>query len=48
LRGRGIAQLLAHAGLEYAKTHRLEVVPVCPFVKSYLEKHPEYQELVAE
>lgn len=46
LRGRGIAQRLAHAGLEHAKAQGLEVVPWCPFVREYLEKHPEYQELV--
>ena len=45
-RGQGIAQKLAHAGLEYAKAERLGVVPYCPFVQSYLRKHPEYQALV--
>jgi predicted GNAT family acetyltransferase len=46
LRGRGIAGALARAGLEHAKAEGLGVVPFCPFVRSYLEKHPEYQALV--
>jgi predicted GNAT family acetyltransferase len=47
-RGRGIAQKLAHAGLEHAKAEGLGVVPICPFVQSWLKKHPEYQSLVAD
>jgi predicted GNAT family acetyltransferase len=23
----------------------LRVIPVCPFVKSYIERHPEYADL---
>jgi predicted GNAT family acetyltransferase len=36
------------AGLAYAREHHLTVVPVCPFVAAYLEKHPEQQDLVRE
>ena len=46
LRGQGIAQKLAHAGLEHARAEGLRVVPICPFVQSYVKKHPEYQTLV--
>lgn len=45
-RGQGIAQRLAHAGLEHAKAEGLRVVPICPFVQSYLKRHPEYQTLI--
>ena len=45
-RGQGIAQKLAHAGLEHARAEGLRVVPICEFVQSYLKKHPEYQSLV--
>ena len=41
LRGRGLGQQLVRAALDYAHFHQLKVVPVCPFVKLYLEKHPE-------
>jgi uncharacterized protein len=46
MRGRGVAQQLAHAGLEHAKAESLEVEPLCTFVQSYLKQHPEYQTLV--
>ncbi|MGH9407900.1 MAG: GNAT family N-acetyltransferase [Vicinamibacterales bacterium] len=41
LRGRGIAQHLARTGLEAARASGLRVVVRCPFVRTYLEKHPE-------
>lgn len=41
-RGRGYADMLAHAALERAKREHLRVVPLCPFVKGYLDRHPEY------
>jgi predicted GNAT family acetyltransferase len=47
LRGGGIAsQLTAHA-LQYARDHGYRVVPSCPFVAAYIERHPEYRELRA-
>lgn len=47
LEGKGIASLLAKTGLEYAKTHHLNVVPLCPYVAGYMKRHPAYQELLA-
>ena len=46
LEGRGIGSSLARAGLEYAREHGLSVTPQCPFVRRYLEKHPEYQDVI--
>ena len=46
LQGRGIADHMAHEVLEYAREHRLEVVPQCPYVADYIRRHPEYQQLV--
>jgi len=46
LRGSGLADTLAHAGLEHARSNKLSVIPVCPFVIAYLTRHPEYQDLV--
>ena len=47
-RHRGIAGRLAKAALEYARDRRLRVVPRCPFVRAYLEDHPEERDLVDE
>ena len=41
LRGRGLANQLARAALDYAHFNQLKVVPICPFIKLYLQKHPE-------
>ena len=41
LRGRGLANQLARAALDYAHFNQLRVIPICPFIKLYLEKHPE-------
>jgi len=40
-RGRGLGNQLIRAALDYAHFNQLKVVPVCPFVKVYLKKHPE-------
>jgi predicted GNAT family acetyltransferase len=45
VRHQGVADALAHAGLEYARTEHLGVVALCPFVASYIRRHPEYQPL---
>jgi uncharacterized protein len=44
-RHRGIADALAHSGLEYARAEHLAVTALCPFVASYIRRHPEYQSL---
>ena len=40
LEGRGIASDLASAALAYAAEQGMLVRPTCPFVRSYLERHP--------
>ena len=44
--GQGIGALLACAGLDYARDQSLAVVPLCSFIAGYIQKHPEYQNLV--
>jgi uncharacterized protein len=46
LRGQGLGTKLAHAALEYTRRNGLVAVAVCPFVKKYVESHPEYQSSV--
>jgi predicted GNAT family acetyltransferase len=45
LEGHGIGNLLAREGLEWARSENLRVVPLCPFVRAYLHRHPEYASL---
>jgi predicted GNAT family acetyltransferase/glutaredoxin len=45
--GRGFGSKLASAALEDAERNGLEVVPLCPFIARYIERHPQYEPLVA-
>lgn len=44
--GQGHAGTLARSALDDARSRGLTVVPSCPYVASYIEKHPEYADLV--
>jgi predicted GNAT family acetyltransferase len=45
-RGGGIAsQLTAHA-LQFARAGGYRVIPSCPFVSTYITRHPEYRDLI--
>ncbi len=45
-RGHGVAEALARAAFDYARAHKLRVIPTCPFVRSWLTRHPEEQDLI--
>ena len=45
LEGRGIGSRLARTALEWAREENLRVVPLCPFVRAYIQRHPEYAAL---
>jgi predicted GNAT family acetyltransferase len=47
LGGRGIGSALARGLLDIARAQRLKVLPICPFVKAFMEKHPESADLLA-
>lgn len=47
LGGRGIAGALMKAALDHASTHGLKVRPLCSYARSYIERHPETQSLLA-
>ncbi|GAB2619014.1 hypothetical protein Aab01nite_32920 [Paractinoplanes abujensis] len=45
--GRGLAGRLASAALEDARGRATPVVASCPFISGYLDRHPEYADLLA-
>lgn len=47
LNGRGIGSALVRGLLAMARAEGVKVHPVCPFVKAYMDKHPEYADLRA-
>lgn len=48
LEGKGIGSRIVKHALDEAKAAGEKVAPWCPFVRTYIERHPEYQDIVAE
>jgi predicted GNAT family acetyltransferase len=46
LEGQGIASELIEKTLQDIKDQGRKVFPICPFVISYIQKHPEWIEIV--
>ena len=44
--GRGVAGDLVKAALDYARAQGLRVVPACSYSAVYVQRHPEYADLV--
>ncbi len=45
--GRGIGGALARGTLDDIRARGEKAVLICPFITSYVAKHPQYQDLVA-
>jgi uncharacterized protein len=46
--GQGLGSALVRGLLDDMRERGTQVLPYCPFVKSYIERHPEYLDLVPE
>ena len=46
LRGFGLGPLLVKRGVEDARKEGKKIVPLCPFAKGYIDRHPELQDVV--
>lgn len=46
LGGKGIGSKLIKGALDQVRAEGLKVIAECPFVKAYLDKHPEYADLL--
>jgi predicted GNAT family acetyltransferase len=44
--GQGLGSKLISFALDEAREHELAVLPFCPFVKTYIQRHREYVGLV--
>jgi len=47
LEGRGIAAAMTKALLDYIRENGGRVRPICPYTKVYIQRHPEYNDIVA-
>lgn len=48
LQGQGLGSALIRSALEHARANGLTVLTYCPFAAAYVERHPEYQDLLGE
>ncbi len=47
LGGQGIGSRLAQGVLDSIRAEGQQVVPQCSFIAGYIERHPEYQDLIS-
>jgi len=48
MEGHGIGSALVRSAMEYARGQDVKVVPFCPFARSWLERHPDYADMVGK
>jgi uncharacterized protein len=48
LEGRGFAGRVVRGTLDHSRAHGLKVAPVCSYVRAYMRRHKETQDLLAE
>ncbi|TDQ45982.1 GNAT family N-acetyltransferase [Actinorugispora endophytica] len=44
--GKGVGGTLVRGALDDVRPRGLAVLPLCPFVKGWIQRHPEYTDLV--
>ncbi|WP_205698150.1 GNAT family N-acetyltransferase [Conexibacter sp. SYSU D00693] len=44
--GQGVGSVLARGALDAVRDAGGEVVPLCPFIRGWIERHPDYADLV--
>lgn len=47
LRGRGIGQALAAHAIEAARAGGWKIIPLCPFMRAQVERHPEWRDVIS-
>lgn len=46
--GRGIASRLTRCALDHCRENGLGVIPRCPYVETWIRRHPDYADLVVQ
>jgi predicted GNAT family acetyltransferase len=47
LEGKGAGSAIVQKALQYAKDNHYKIVPICPFVQSYLKRHTEWNDIIS-
>ena len=46
LRGKGLAMEIIKEGLDFAIDKKYKIIPSCSAVRSFIRRHPEYQQYI--
>ncbi|GAB3720066.1 GNAT family N-acetyltransferase [Nocardiopsis nanhaiensis] len=46
--GKGVASALMRESLDQVREQGLRIMPICPFARAFLERNPDYADLVHE
>ena len=44
--GKGFGKKMVTKAVEFAREKRIKIVPLCPFVKSFFDKTPEFRDVL--
>ena len=44
--GKGIASALAKHAFDYARQNKLNVIPTCPFIATWVSRNPDYKDVI--
>ena len=47
LSGKGVGLQLLHTAVDYARSHQIKIIPLCPFAKSIFDKKPELRDVLS-
>ena len=47
IEGQGVGGKLIRGALDQVRDRRLRVIPQCSFVRAWIDRHPEYRDLLA-
>ena len=47
-RGQGVAGKLTHVALEFAKEKSFRVIPMCPYIATYIRRNRQYEGLTKQ
>ena len=47
-RGQGVAGKITEVALEYAKEKSFRVIPMCPYVATFIRRNPQYEDLTKQ
>lgn len=46
LEGKGVGKQLVEYAVEFARTHKLKMIPLCPFTKAVMDRRPDLRDVL--